>query len=73
MRTVTINYYQQDGSERMLIEDSDGQSVEVEFGEDRAFILSELFGDESPVYGTCDKEDAEIEALRLMGIPNEDR
>jgi len=68
MRTVTIEY-RTDG---FSIADNDGQFVDVEYGTDRAFFVSYLHGDETALAGTSPIADAEMRALALMGIPNEE-
>lgn len=71
MRKIEITYELVDGHLQMHLEDTDGQYVDVEFNklDGKAYFSSMLHGDEIPVYGSCALEDAETEALFLMGIP----
>lgn len=71
MREIKIIYDNSDGNLIMMMEDTDGQTVDVELNEkdQKAYITSLLHGDEVPVYGSCHIDDGEIAGLALMGVP----
>lgn len=66
MRRIVIEY----SNGGFLISDSDGQWVSVEYDNElgKALFVSELHGDSEPEFGSSKLEDAEAEALFLMGI-----
>lgn len=64
MRRVTIDYTE-DGFD---IQDSDEQFVFVSIEGDIAYFVSKLHFDDTAVSGSCHKDDAMGEALRLLGV-----
>ena len=68
MRTITITYT----DHGFDVEDSDGQSVFVEYEGDKALFVSKLRGDPDFVPSSCHRAAAEMMALSMVGVPSED-
>ncbi len=66
MRTVILQY----DTTGFHFKDCDGQEVVGIYDGDQVLFSSFLHGDDKVVTGSCHKDDAEIQALFLLGIPD---